>query len=151
MDYALELGVKMADEEAEQDRGGPGSDAAGTVAELRRRLQQLQAAAARSFGDAPVQSSAEYCQEFCRVSFLPASKQLASCSRANRRVRLAASALTELPGVDASAGGPSFLPGLDGRARRLSRKACRGCFGLFAQKIKSCNTATPGGPWLAAG
>lgn len=72
VDYALELAVKMADEEAEQERGGPGlSDAAETVAELRRRLQQLQAAAARSCGDGPVQSSAEYCQEFCRVRTRP--------------------------------------------------------------------------------
>lgn len=68
VDYALELPVKMADEEAEQDRDGPGlSDAAETVAELRRRLQQLQVAAARRCGDDLVQSSAEYCQEFCRV------------------------------------------------------------------------------------
>lgn len=72
LDYALELAVKMADEEAEQERGGLGlSDAAETVAELRLRLQQLQVAAARRCGDGLVQSSAEYCQEFCRVRNCP--------------------------------------------------------------------------------
>lgn len=77
VDYALELGVKMADEEAEQDRS-PGNGAGGTVAELRRRLQQLQEAAARGCAESPVRSSAEYCQEFCRVScrhFAPTSCQ----------------------------------------------------------------------------
>lgn len=57
----------MADEEAEQDR----STADGmteTIGELRQRLGKVEELLAGGSTESPVQSSSEYCQEFCRVS-----------------------------------------------------------------------------------
>lgn len=78
--YALELRAKMADEEAEQDRG-PESRINIQTEELRQRLQQLQQVLVEQHSESPGQSSAEYCQEFCTVSSSPShwtSSQLAS-------------------------------------------------------------------------
>lgn len=68
--YALELGVKMADEEAEKDRG-PENDVSVVIVGLKRRLQELQEVTVKESQDSPVQSSFNYCQDFCRVSSLP--------------------------------------------------------------------------------
>lgn len=57
----------MADEEAELDRSPEkGSDEA--VLELRERLKNLEDALRQS-SESTIQSSAIYCQEFCRVSY----------------------------------------------------------------------------------
>ncbi|KAF7650872.1 hypothetical protein LDENG_00119350 [Lucifuga dentata] len=64
--YAPELPVKMADEEAEQERNAERGVSA-TTQELRRRLQQVQAVLVRDSTECPGPSSSRYCEEFCRT------------------------------------------------------------------------------------
>lgn len=64
--YAAELEVKMADEEAEQDRGER-SDASSALNALATRLEDA-AAALRSSQESPGERASQYCYEFCQVS-----------------------------------------------------------------------------------
>lgn len=57
----------MADEEAEQERS-PETGITETIEELRQRLQDLHEELIAKSNDCPIQSSSEFCQEFCRVS-----------------------------------------------------------------------------------
>lgn len=57
----------MADEEAEQDRGLVDSISK-TIGEVRNLLEGLHEVVIRESANSPVQSSSDYCQEFCRVS-----------------------------------------------------------------------------------
>ncbi|KAM9355615.1 zinc finger protein 292b isoform 2-T2 [Pholidichthys leucotaenia] len=57
----------MADEEAEQDRSSPANRTAETMEELRASLQQLQEGLSGINGEPSAESSAQYCQEFCRI------------------------------------------------------------------------------------
>lgn len=58
----------MADEEAELDRS-PEKGIGEEVLELGERLKQLEEVALRQSNESTIQSSAIYCQEFCRVSY----------------------------------------------------------------------------------
>lgn len=61
--YAAELEVKMADEEAEQDRG----DASSALNALSTRLGDI-AAALQTSQESPDERASQYCYEFCQVS-----------------------------------------------------------------------------------
>ncbi|KAL0967303.1 hypothetical protein UPYG_G00250510 [Umbra pygmaea] len=63
--YATDLGVKMADEEAEQDLSAH-TDTSATILALREKLQVLSIALKNST-DSPDQSSSRYCQDFCQT------------------------------------------------------------------------------------
>ncbi|XP_033846433.1 zinc finger protein 292b [Periophthalmus magnuspinnatus] len=56
----------MADEEAEKDRG-PENDVNVIITDLKQRLEELQERAVKESKDSPVQSSFNYCQDFCRT------------------------------------------------------------------------------------
>ncbi|XP_014883613.1 zinc finger protein 292b [Poecilia latipinna] len=58
--------MKMADEEAEQDRGLVDSISK-TIGEVRNLLEGLHEVVIRESANSPVQSSSDYCQEFCRT------------------------------------------------------------------------------------
>ncbi|KAK6295081.1 hypothetical protein J4Q44_G00343070 [Coregonus suidteri] len=63
--YATELGVKMADEEAEQNLSAQ-TDTSATIGALREKLLKL-AIALKNSTDSPAQSSTQYCQHFCQT------------------------------------------------------------------------------------
>uniref|UniRef100_A0A3B5L7W6 C2H2-type domain-containing protein n=1 Tax=Xiphophorus couchianus TaxID=32473 RepID=A0A3B5L7W6_9TELE len=58
--------MKMADEEAEQDRGLV-DNISKTIGEVRNLLEGLHEVVIRESANSPVQSSSDYCQEFCRT------------------------------------------------------------------------------------
>ncbi len=61
--YAVELEVKMADEEAEQDR----DEASNALKALSTRLGDI-AAALKTSQESPDERASQYCYEFCQVS-----------------------------------------------------------------------------------
>ncbi|RXM92631.1 Zinc finger protein 292 [Acipenser ruthenus] len=63
--YAAELGVKMADEEAEQDHSTE-IGSADAIGALRERLQELATELTESREPA-MHSASQYCQKFCQV------------------------------------------------------------------------------------
>lgn len=65
--YALNRSLKMADEEAELDRS-PEKGIGEAVLELREQLRKLEEVALKRSSESTIESSAIYCQEFCRVS-----------------------------------------------------------------------------------
>lgn len=62
----------MADEEAELDQS-PEKGFGEAALELTERLQKLEEVALRQSTESMIQSSAIYCQEFCRVSYFLSS------------------------------------------------------------------------------
>lgn len=64
--YAAELEVKMADEEAEQERSER-SDASSALNALTTRLEDI-AAPLKNSQDSPDERASQYCYEFCQVS-----------------------------------------------------------------------------------
>lgn len=64
--YAAELEVKMADEEAEQDRSER-SDPSSALNALTTRLEDI-AAALKNSQESPDERASQYCYEFCQVS-----------------------------------------------------------------------------------
>lgn len=86
--YAPELPVKMADEEAEQERSAE-SGISENTRELRRRLQEVQSTLVRESAGS-LAPSARFCQDFCQVSTLSQASSTANCAQTpldNPRVR----------------------------------------------------------------